>query len=45
MSEYNEAFEFAVTIAKEAGSLIKEAYYQEKAIHFKDTVDLVTETV
>ena len=44
-NDYQEIFEFALSVAKEAGVMIKEAYYKEKAITFKDTVDLVTETV
>lgn len=44
-SMYAEIFDFAVNVAKEAGSMIREAYHKEKAITFKDTVDLVTETV
>lgn len=43
--DYQEAFEFALKVSKDAGAFIKESYYQEKAIHFKDTVDLVTDTV
>jgi hypothetical protein len=43
--DYQEAFEFALQVSKEAGDFIKQAFYQEKAIHFKDTVDLVTDTV
>lgn len=44
-NDYQEIFDFALMVAKEAGVMIKEAYYKEKAITFKDTVDLVTETV
>lgn len=46
MSEasHKEYLDFALILAKEAGALIKEAFYKEKAITFKDATDMVTET-
>eukprot|EP01127_Copromyxa_protea_P002147 TRINITY_DN12033_c0_g1_i1.p1 TRINITY_DN12033_c0_g1~~TRINITY_DN12033_c0_g1_i1.p1 ORF type:complete len:269 (-),score=72.47 TRINITY_DN12033_c0_g1_i1:84-890(-) len=42
---YAEYLEFALSLAKEAGAVIKEAFYREKqGLVFKDAVDLVTAT-
>lgn len=45
MSEdLNNYLDAAIRAAKEAGELIKTAFYQDKDVTFKDATDLVTET-
>eukprot|EP01126_Amoeba_proteus_P013262 TRINITY_DN1559_c0_g1_i10.p1 TRINITY_DN1559_c0_g1~~TRINITY_DN1559_c0_g1_i10.p1 ORF type:complete len:210 (+),score=30.81 TRINITY_DN1559_c0_g1_i10:130-759(+) len=44
MSLYQEYFDLALSLALEAGSIIKEAFYKEKEVNYKSNVDLVTET-
>ncbi len=43
-TSYAEYSELAVSLATKAGAMIKEAFYKEKELVYKDVVDLVTDT-
>lgn len=43
-SPHRELYEFALELAREAGRVIRTAFYARKNITFKSDVDLVTET-